>query len=235
MSFQWGCAAMMLYGELAVTFVLCVPYISNNRWHKLFKLKLLQSLASTCLIMFYCAVVFLFVLLIDSTRETMKYQDQAATHDVRMNPMGEHEIHLKMFRAQRNFYISGVALFLLVVIYRLVKLITTSAQLQLNHEAVKRQADNANVTAQAFLEENCKLKAAAATAGRREDVDAQGDDAGSEQSSLKEAFARLQKEAKESNEELEATKTKVTTLETAYDTLMAENKKLQQPTVKKDE
>lgn len=58
---------------------------------------------------------------------------------------------MKLFRAQRNFYIAGFALFLLLVIRKLVTLITSLAQLGLEAEAAMKQAKSASEAAKTML------------------------------------------------------------------------------------
>ena len=52
------------------------------------------------------------VLVSDSIREVHKYTSPSETVDLKHNPDAEHLAMMKLFRAQRNFYISGFALFL---------------------------------------------------------------------------------------------------------------------------
>ncbi|KAG7212867.1 hypothetical protein KM043_002220 [Ampulex compressa] len=59
--------------------------------------------------------------------------------------------NMRLFRAQRNFYISGFALFLSLVIRRLVKLISEQASLLAQSEAAMRQAQSATTTARSLL------------------------------------------------------------------------------------
>lgn len=58
---------------------------------------------------------------------------------------------MRLFRAQRNFYISGFALFLSLVIRRLVILISDQANLQAQSEASMRQAQSATTAAKSLL------------------------------------------------------------------------------------
>lgn len=57
--------------------------------------------------------LFLFA---DSIRETRKYSKVDATPqvDLHNNPQAEMMMQMKLFRAQRNLYISGFSLFLLM-------------------------------------------------------------------------------------------------------------------------
>lgn len=58
---------------------------------------------------------------------------------------------MRLFRAQRNFYISGFSIFLTLVIRRLVILISTQAQLLAQSEASMRQAQSATSAARSLL------------------------------------------------------------------------------------
>lgn len=58
---------------------------------------------------------------------------------------------MRLFRAQRNFYISGFSIFLTLVIRRLVILISSQAQLLAQSEASMRQAQSATVAARSLL------------------------------------------------------------------------------------
>lgn len=58
---------------------------------------------------------------------------------------------MRLFRAQRNFYIAGFSIFLTLVIRRLVILISTQAQLLAQSEASLRQAQSATTAARSLL------------------------------------------------------------------------------------
>lgn len=58
---------------------------------------------------------------------------------------------MRLFRAQRNFYISGFSIFLTLVIRRLVILISAQAQLLAQSEASLRQAQSASTAARSLL------------------------------------------------------------------------------------
>lgn len=58
---------------------------------------------------------------------------------------------MRLFRAQRNFYISGFAIFLTLVIKRLVSLITAQAQLLAQSEASLKQAQSATTAARSLM------------------------------------------------------------------------------------
>lgn len=63
---------------------------------------------------------------------------------------------MKLFRAQRNFYIAGFALFLFLVIRRLVTLITDLAQLGIQAEAAMKQAKSASDAAKNLMDNDGK-------------------------------------------------------------------------------
>lgn len=58
---------------------------------------------------------------------------------------------MRLFRAQRNFYISGFSIFLTLVIRRLVTLLSSQAQLLAQSEASMRQAQSATTAARTLL------------------------------------------------------------------------------------
>merc|ERR1712187_842036 len=88
------------------------------------------------------------------------------------------QMHMRLFRAQRNFYIAGFALFLCLVIKRLVGLISAYAGLQAEKEAAMKQAESASRAAETLM----------ASGGS---VDANPADI----KELKEALAKAEKEA----------------------------------------
>ena len=63
----------------------------------------------------------------------------------------EMQSNLRLFRAQRNYYMSGFSLFLSLVIRRLVILISAQATLLAQSEAAMRQAQSATTTAKSLL------------------------------------------------------------------------------------
>lgn len=63
---------------------------------------------------------------------------------------------MKLFRAQRNFYIAGFALFLFLVIRRLVTLMTALAQLDIQVEVSLKQAKSASAVAENLMKEGEK-------------------------------------------------------------------------------
>ena len=63
---------------------------------------------------------------------------------------------MRLFIAQRNFYISGFALFLSLVIKRLVTLISSLATMQAQSEAALKQATSATLTARDLISQGGK-------------------------------------------------------------------------------
>ena len=63
-------------------------------------------------------------------------------------------MHMKLFRAQRNLYITGFSLFMIVVLRRLIMLISAQAQLEASNEAAMKQAKGASDQARKLLAEN---------------------------------------------------------------------------------
>jgi len=87
----------------------------------------------------------------DGVRDVHRYSQPLAAEE-RNNPTAEINLHMKLFRSQRNFYIAGFALFLSLVLRRLATLISAHGALQVDFEATKRQAESATAAAQRLME-----------------------------------------------------------------------------------
>jgi len=98
-------------------------------------------------------IVILVLLFIDSIREMSKYTHDKV-HDLDHGHLDAELQHsMKLFRAQRNFYIAGFALFLCLVIRRLIVLIGSQAQLEAQAEASIKQAKGASQHSRQLLEQ----------------------------------------------------------------------------------
>ncbi|GFX59689.1 b-cell receptor-associated protein 31 [Trichonephila clavipes] len=153
MSLQWTLVAGFLYGEIAVVILLMLPFISATMWQKLFKSRFLRSLAAYSNFYFSAFFVILLLLFLDSIRQMQKYstaRDQEQDHG---HLDAELQQSMKMFRAQRNCYIAGFALFLAPVIRRLVSLLSKQAELTAREVASLKQAQNATETAKNLMKE----------------------------------------------------------------------------------
>lgn len=119
--------------------------------------------------------------------------------------------NMRLFRAQRNFYISGIALFLLVVIRRLIQMICELAGLYAQSEANFRQAQSASAAARTLLEKQ----------GAGDEV------AKKEVEELRGQISILERELAKEKKDKEAVKSQAESLNREYDRLSEEHSKLQ--------
>lgn len=168
MSIQWTMIAGTMYLEIVLTILLLLPFISPSKWHSFFKSRFLNSLSSMSSIYFKIFLFFLVICFVDAIREMRKYSTDIKDH----SHGSEHSTHLdvemqqhmRLFRAQRNFYISGFSLFLCLIIQRITKLISTLAQAEAQSEAAIKQAKSASAAAEQLMkspkegEESSELK-----------------------------------------------------------------------------
>lgn len=159
MSLQWTLIAGFLYAEIVVVLLLVLPVASPSRWNRLFKSRFLQSISDKASVFFIVFLGILVLFLLDAMREMRKYTS-TTEHAEHAHLDAEMQGNMRLFRAQRNFYISGFALFLILVIRRLVILISTQATLLASSAAAMRQAESATTTAKSLLSQ----KAAGETA-----------------------------------------------------------------------
>nr|CAD7264885.1 unnamed protein product [Timema shepardi] len=160
------------------------------------------------------AVLVLFFL--DAIREMKKYSS-SEVDNAHGHLDAEMQVNMRLFRAQRNFYISGFALFLSLVIRRLVILISTQATLLAQSEAAMRQAKSATTTAQSLLAQN---QASVAQNDTNEAHDR-------EITELKEKLAKAEKALVLEKKDKEAIKSQAESVNAEYDRLSEEHRKLQ--------
>jgi len=155
MSLHWTLIAGCLYLEIAIVLLLLIPFISNKVWSKLFKSRFLKGIENQLGYYFYILVAILVLFFLDAIREMNKYSDTpsgASDHATHLD--AQMQAHMRLFRAQRNFYISGFALFLSLIIRKLVALITTSATLEVELEAAMKQAQSATRAAESLMNDD---------------------------------------------------------------------------------
>ncbi|EEZ99560.1 B-cell receptor-associated protein 31-like Protein [Tribolium castaneum] len=111
MSLQWTLIAGFLYVEIAIVLLLVLPVASPKRWNAFFKSRFLQGLQRQAGMYFMILLAILVLFLLDAIREMRKYS-QIESEEQHSHLDREMQGSMRLFRAQRNFYISGFALFL---------------------------------------------------------------------------------------------------------------------------
>ncbi|XP_041349822.1 B-cell receptor-associated protein 31-like isoform X1 [Gigantopelta aegis] len=152
MSLQWTFIATCLYAEIGILIILLLPFISATRWQSLFRSRIVRSLTAYGHIYFNVFIAVLTLLFFDAIRETRKH---SVPEEKNLNITAEARMmeQMKLFRAQRNFYIAGFALFLFFVIKRLVNLTSSHATLSAQCIAFQKQAESANDAARRLMED----------------------------------------------------------------------------------
>ncbi|XP_047350588.1 B-cell receptor-associated protein 31-like isoform X3 [Vespa velutina] len=223
MSLQWSLVASFLYIEMIIVLLLILPIMSPTKWQKFFKSRFAQSLSYQSSTIFYIIIVILVLFWLDSVREMVKYSTVGERAGEHAHLDAEMQGNMKLFRAQRNFYISGFSLFLSIVIQRLSKLISTQAQLLAQNEAAMRQAQSATTTARSLLSQKPSGESA------QNDSNEAHDKAVSElKNQIKELQAKkieLENELTKEKKDKEAIKSQAESLTKEYDRLSAEHAK----------
>lgn len=220
MSLQWTLIATFLYLEIAVVLLLVLPIASPKRWQRFFKSKFLQSLRNQASIYFLVLLAILVLFLLDAIREMKKYSSTEQDH---AHLDAEMQGNMRLFRAQRNFYISGFALFLSLVIRRLVILISDQAVLLANSEASMRQAQSATTTAKSLLSQ----KGETAQNDSNEAHDKIVSELKSQLLKVSNEKTELKNELNKEKKDKEALKSQAESLTKEYDRLSNEFSKLQ--------
>jgi len=209
MSLHWTLIAGFLYAEIATVLLLLLPFISNKRWSQLFKSRFLRGIENQLIYYFYILFAILVLFFLDAIREMNKYSDDKIGGD---HAHGQHldaqmQNHMRLFRAQRNFYISGFALFLSLVIKKLVALMTQCATLEVEKEAAMKQAQSASRAAESLM--------------------SGGDASGKSDAELEKKLNEKEKQLSKALKDVESMKTQSENLTKEYDRLMEEKDKLE--------
>lgn len=214
MSLHWTLIAGFLYIEIAIVLLLVLPIFSPQRWNRILNSNFMKALKSQARYYFMLVFVVLLIFLLDAVREMRKYSNADPHEHQHSHLDAEMQANMRLFRAQRNFYISGFTLFLSLVIRRLLILVSQQAQLIAQSEAAMKQAKGAADAARTFL-------------GRR------GDDEGAEVTdekvkTLEEKVASLEKELATAVSDRDAIKSQAASVTKEYDRLLDEHRKVQE-------
>lgn len=151
MSLQWTAVATILYLEVIFLILMLLPIIKPTTWHKIFNSKIVLFIKRYKYIQ-HILVGILGLLLLDAIRDVSRYTRNFSDTEVgAQTPTAEVQYHMKLFRAQRNFYIAGFAMFLYYVIRALASKISYEAQLIISNSAVMKQAESASKMAKSML------------------------------------------------------------------------------------
>jgi len=203
MVLQWLSVAAFLYTEIGLGLLLSIGFISNARWRGIFSSRLLAMLAYHGTFFFSAFVLMLLVLFCDSIWSTYKLsQVDMSNIDLHNNPQAEVKAHMKLFRAQRNLYITGFALFMLIILRRLVMLISRQAQLEASNAAMMKQAQGASEQARKLLNENEELQK-----GNRSKAATNAQEAEEEKNELLQVIETLKEDLNETTIKLETAET----------------------------
>ncbi|XP_041458225.1 B-cell receptor-associated protein 31-like, partial [Lytechinus variegatus] len=157
MTLQWTFVAAFLYLEVFALILLMFPFIKPYMWQRFFHSGIVKSITAYAYIYFNVFLFVLVLLFLDSVREVSKYTDAKEELDIAI-PNAEAILNMKLFRAQRNFYVAGFAFFLFIVLKRMCNLISKEATLIASNEASVKQAQGASDQAKRLMEEMDELQ-----------------------------------------------------------------------------
>lgn len=217
MTLQWTLVATFLYAEIAVCLLLLLPFISAKRWKSIFNSRIFNAITAYANYYFMVFMLILVILFADAIRDVRNYSQALHVDENKITPNTETSLHMKLFRAQRNLYIAGFALFLFLVLRRLVVLINRQATLLAECEASKKQAESATAAAKRFMED------------QENKTNESGDiRATKEIEEAKAEIAKLKEKLNLSLTDLEAMKQQSEATSREYDRLLDEHAKLQE-------
>ncbi|XP_066198541.1 B-cell receptor-associated protein 29 [Saccopteryx leptura] len=230
MTLQWAAVASFLYAEIGLIVIFCLPFIPPQRWQKIFSFSVWGKIATFWNKAFLTIIVLLIVLFLDAVREVRKYSSAADMEKFLPSKPGAHEhTHMKLFRAQRNLYISGFSLFFWLVLRRLVTLITQLAKETSNKGVLKTQAENTNEAAKNFMKENERLKQLLKGSNKEAEhnLEAESKKLVEEQKKLKTELKKTSDALSKAQNDMMTMKMQSESLSKEYDQLLKEHSELQ--------
>ncbi|KAM9351905.1 B-cell receptor-associated protein 29 [Symphorus nematophorus] len=225
MTLQWTAVAFFLYAEIAVNLILCIPFISAKRWRSVFNLRIWSWLSPYWNKCFFTMIMVLIVLFLDAVREVQKYSSPQPMQDAKVNPNVYDHVHMKLFRSQRNLYISGFSLFLWLIMRRVVTLLNQVAVTLEDSAGLQAQMNTAVKAARQHQEDNLKLKQA--LLDEEKSMLAKNQQLKLEVDKLANQVKTAQEAVCKSNAEVEAMRRQAKGLAQEYDRLLTEHHKLQ--------
>lgn len=181
-------------------------------------------------------IMVLIILFLDAFREVQKYSGPEPLQEAKINPNVFDHIHMKLFRAQRNLYISGFSLFLWLIMRRVVTLLNQAAVSAEESAALQVQVDNMANAAKQTEEDNKMLRQA--LCDEEKTVTAENQQLKREIQKLERQLQNADSAVHKSQAEVEAMKKQAKGLAQEYDRLLSEHHQLQnQPSAsdKKDQ
>lgn len=181
-------------------------------------------------------IMVLIVLFLDAVREVQKYSGPEPMHDAKVNPNLYDNVHMKLFRAQRNLYISGFSLFLWLIMRRTVTLLNQVAVTMESSAGLQAQMDGAVKVAKQHQDDNLKLKQA--LLDEEKSKSAKNQQLKLEAEKLAGQVKAAEEAERKSHAEVEAMRRQAKGLAQEYDRLLREHhqlQNLQSPADKKDQ
>ncbi|KAG7522649.1 B-cell receptor-associated protein 29-like [Solea senegalensis] len=161
----------------------------------------------------------------DALREVHKYSGPEPMQDAKVNPNVYDHVHMKLFRAQRNLYISGFSLFLWLIMRRVVTLLNQAAVTLESSAGLQAQMESAVKAAKQNQEDNLRLKQA--LLDEENSLSAKNQQLKQEVEKLAGQLKTAKEAVNKSDAEVEAMKRQAKGLAHEYDRLLTEHHQLQ--------
>mmetsp|Transcript_26886 Transcript_26886/g.43899 ORF Transcript_26886/g.43899 Transcript_26886/m.43899 type:complete len:261 (+) Transcript_26886:141-923(+) len=148
----------LLVTEIVLCFLISIPLPTNV------KARIVRYISSSLVFerirnFFQLTFVFIIVLCFDATRESIEVNRKK--HDLQgaLGMGTTAELNARMFRAQRNAYIDGFAILMMLVLNRFFQFIKENVRLSQDLSMVKKQAEGTKTAYMSLLEEHSALEA----------------------------------------------------------------------------
>ncbi|XP_063783139.1 B-cell receptor-associated protein 29 isoform X2 [Pseudophryne corroboree] len=202
--------------------------VLKTRWRKIFRFQLWSKISPYWDKAFLSIIVVLVVLFFDAIREVRKYSaNQGIDKSANLHPSSYDHIQMKLFRSQRNLYISGFSLFLWLVLQRVIYLIMQLASEMESYDTMKTQVESANEAAKKYMEGNEQLKKVLNSSKDNHEIKTENAKLKRDIEKEREELKRMSEALSKSQAEVIALKKQSEGLTREYDRLLKEHEQLQ--------
>lgn len=152
MSLVWTLIDVFLLMEILVITLLILPIFGVTSWSRLFKSKFLAAFTKRTEAYIYIIVAILLLFLLEAMKDLSRFTNEQLDDEAPLDLKIHH--NMRLFRAQRNLYITGFTIFLVLIIKRLVVLITKQATLMEKSEANLKHAKSVSIAVSNIISNN---------------------------------------------------------------------------------
>ncbi|CAL8109019.1 unnamed protein product [Orchesella dallaii] len=135
MGYWWVGTAWFVHCQIIVILLSLSPFGKPRFWNKILGSRFITFINEKLWNIYILIGIPSLLVFLDSLRELHKYS--AAEYDMYGDPITRKDAHIALLRAQRNYFISGAAVVLCLIVPKLMTILKENGELSLRNDATK--------------------------------------------------------------------------------------------------